>query len=83
MYPVDNTDIIATAAAVWRNAGTGGAAFNITGGTGSDEVTTQTEATAAAVGLGQICAQFGVNSFLNVPDVNHKGRLHYVPLCYR
>ena len=32
MHPVDNTDIVATAAAHWRNAGTGGAAFNITTG---------------------------------------------------
>ena len=72
MYPVDNTDIVAVSAAHWKNAGTGGAAYNITGGTGSDEVTTQTEATAAAVGLGQICVQFGVNSFLNVPDVTIK-----------
>ena len=69
MHPIDNTDIVATAAAHWKNAGTGGAAFNITGGTGSDEVTTQTEATAAAVGLGKVCAQFGPNSFLDVPDV--------------
>mgnify|MGYP003642277511 FL=1 len=72
MHPVDNTDIVATAAAHWRNAGTGGAAFNITTGVGSDAVTTQTEATAAAVGLGQICAQFGVNSRLTVPDVTIK-----------
>tara|TARA_R110001592_G_scaffold200564_2_gene449418 strand:+ start:1563 stop:2957 length:1395 start_codon:yes stop_codon:yes gene_type:complete len=72
MYPVDNTDIVATAAAHWKNAGTGGAAFNITTGVGSDEVTTQTEATAAAVGLGQVCAQFGVNSRLTVPDVTIK-----------
>ena len=72
MYPVDNTDIIAVSAAEWRNAGTGGATYNIAGGTGSDGVTTQTEATAASVGLGQICAQFGANSFLNVPDVTIK-----------
>jgi len=72
MHPVDNTDIVATVAAHWRNAGTGGAAFNITTGVGSDAVTTQTEATAAAVGLGQICAQFGVNSRLTVPDVTIK-----------
>jgi len=67
MYPIDNTDIVAVSAAEWKNAGTGGAAHNITGGTGS--VTTQTEATASAVGVGQICAQFAVNSFLDVPDV--------------
>lgn len=70
MYPIDNTDIVATSAAVWRNAGTGGAAYNITGGTGA--VTTQTEATAAATGLSQICAQFAANSFLDVPDVTIK-----------
>ena len=67
MYPVDNTDIVAVVAAVIKNAGTGGAAYDISGGTGS--VTTQTEATAAATGLGQICTQFAVNSFLDVPDV--------------
>ena len=72
MYPVDNTDLVAISVAHWKNAGTGGATYNITGGTGSDEVTTQTEATAAAVGLGQICAQFGTNSWLNVPDVTIK-----------
>tara|TARA_R100000734_G_C3318202_1_gene112114 strand:- start:1011 stop:2411 length:1401 start_codon:yes stop_codon:yes gene_type:complete len=70
MYPVDNTDIVAVAAAEWKNAGTGGAAYDITGGTGS--VTTQTESTAAAVGLGQICAQFASNSFLDVPDITIK-----------
>ena len=69
MYSVDNTDIIAVAAAEWKNSGTGGATYNITEGTGSDGVTTQTEATAAAVGLGKVCAQFGPNSFLNVADV--------------
>jgi len=72
MYPVDNTDIVAVSPAHWKNAGTGGAAYNIIDGTGSDEVSTQTEATAAAVGLGQICVQFGVNSWLNVPDVTIK-----------
>ena len=71
MYPIDNADIVAVSAAIWRNAGTGGAAYNITGGTGA--VTTQTEATASTVGLGQICAQFAVNSFLNVPDVTIEG----------
>ena len=70
MYPVDNTDIVAIGAAEWKNAGTGGAAYNITGGTGS--VTTQTEATSTAVGLGQICAQFASNSFLDVPDITVK-----------
>ena len=72
MYSVDNTDIIGVAAAEWKNSGTGGATYNITGGTGSDGVTTQTEATAATVGLSQSCAQFGVNSFLDVPDVTIK-----------
>jgi hypothetical protein len=67
MYPIDNTDIVSTAAANWKNAGTGGAAYNIADGTGA--VTTQTEATASAVGLNQVCAQFAPNSFLNVPDV--------------
>lgn len=70
MYPVDNTDIVAVSVALWRNAGTGGAAFNISTGTGS--VTTQTEATAADTGLSQICAQFAANSFLDVPDVTVK-----------
>ena len=70
MYPVDNTDIVAISIAEWKNAGTGGATYNITGGTGS--VTTQTESTAAAVGLGQICAQFASNSFLDVPDITVK-----------
>ena len=70
MYPVDNTDIVAIGVAEWKNAGTGGAAYDITGGTGS--VTTQTESTAAAVGLGQICAQFAANSFLDVPDITVK-----------
>lgn len=70
MYPVDNTDIVAVAAAEWKNAGTGGAVYDITGGTGS--VTTQTEATSAAVGLSQICAQFASNSFLDVPDITVK-----------
>lgn len=70
MYPVDNTDIVAVGAAQWKNAGTGGAAYDITSGTGS--VTTQTEATAADVGLGQICAQFASNSFLDVPDITVK-----------
>ena len=70
MYPVDDTDIVAIGAAEWKNAGTGGAAYDITGGTGS--VTTQTESTAAAVGLGQICAQFASNSFLDVPDITIK-----------
>ena len=71
MYPVDNTDIVAVGAAEWKNAGTGGAAYNITDGTGA--VTTQTEATASTVGLGQICAQFATNSFLNVPDATIEG----------
>lgn len=70
MYPTDNTDIVAVGAAEWKNAGTGGAIYDITGGTGS--VTTQTESTAAAVGLGQICAQFASNSFLDVPDITIK-----------
>ena len=70
MYPVDNTDIVAISIAEWKNAGTGGATYDITGGTGS--VTTQTESTAAAVGLGQICAQFASNSFLDVPDITVK-----------
>ena len=70
MYPVDDTDIVAIGAAEWKNAGTGGAAYDITGGTGS--VTTQTEATSTVVGLGQICAQFASNSFLDVPDITIK-----------
>ncbi len=67
MYPIDNTDIVSAAVANWKNAGTGGAAYNIANGTGV--VTTQTEATASAVGLNQVCVQFATNSFLNVPDV--------------
>ncbi len=70
MFPVDDTDIVAVAAAEVKNAGTGGAAFDISGGTGS--VTTQTEATAAATGLSQIALQFATNSFLDVPDVTVK-----------
>lgn len=70
MYPVDNTDIASSAGADVKNAGTGGAVYDITGGSGhTGAVTTQTESTAAATGLGQICMQFAANSFLNVPDV--------------
>ena len=67
MYPIDNTDMVATAAAAWKNAGTGGATYNLSGGSGA--VTTQTEATAATVGVSKVCAQFALNSFLNVPDL--------------
>jgi len=70
MFPVDDTDIVATAAAEVKNAGTGGAAFDISGGTGS--VTTQTESTAAATGLSQVALQFATNSFLDVPDITVK-----------
>lgn len=73
MYPVDNTDIASQAAADVKNAGTGGAVYDITGGSGhTGAVTTQTESTAAATGLGQICMQFAANSFLNVPDISIK-----------
>jgi len=70
MFPTDNTDIVAVAAAEVKNAGTGGAAYDISGGTGS--VTTQTEATSAATGLSQIALQFAANSFLDVPDITIK-----------
>jgi len=70
MFPVDDTDIVAVGAAEVKNAGTGGAAYDISGGTGS--VTTQTEATAAATGLSQIALQFASNSFLDVPDITIK-----------
>ena len=70
MFPVDDTDIVATAAAEVKNAGTGGAAFDISGGTGS--VTTQTESTAASTGLSQVALQFATNSFLDVPDITVK-----------
>ena len=70
IHPVDDTDIVATAAAEVKNAGTGGAAFDISGGTGS--VTTQTESTAAATGLSQVALQFATNSFLDVPDITVK-----------
>ena len=73
MYPVDNTDIASSAGADVKNAGTGGAVYDITGGSGhTGAVTTQTESTAAATGLGQICMQFAANSFLNVPDITIK-----------
>jgi hypothetical protein len=71
MYPVDDTDIVSVGAAEWKNAGTGGAAYNIADGAGV--VTTQTEATASTVGLSQVCAQFVTNSWLNVPDVTIEG----------
>mgnify|MGYP003109907593 CR=1 FL=1 len=70
MFSVDDTDIVAVAAAEVKNAGTGGAAYDISGGTGS--VTVQTEATAASTGLGQIALQFASNSFLDVPDITIK-----------
>jgi len=70
MYPIDGTDIVAVGAASWRNAGTGGATYNIITGTGS--VTTQTDATAAVTGLSQTCVQFATNSFLDVPDFTVK-----------
>lgn len=69
-FPVDNTDIVAVAAAEVKNAGTGGAAYDISTGTGS--VTVQTEATSADTGLGQIALQFATDSFLDVPDVTIK-----------
>ena len=69
-YPVDNTDIVAVALAEVKNAGTGGAAYDINTGTGS--VTVQTEATSADTGLGQIALQFATDSFLDVPDVTIK-----------
>ena len=72
MYPVDGTDLVAISAAHWKNAGTGGAAYNITGGTGSDKVETETATTAAISGLGQISLIFGTNAFLDVPDVTIK-----------
>ena len=70
MFPVDDTDIVAVGAAEVKNAGTGGAAYDISGGTGS--VTIQTEATAASTGLSQIALQFAANSFLDVPDITIK-----------
>ena len=70
MFSVDDTDIVAVAAAEVKNAGTGGAAYDISGGTGS--VTIQTEATAASTGLSQIALQFATNSFLDVPDITIK-----------
>lgn len=70
VYPIDGTDIVSVGAATWRNAGTGGASYNISGGTGA--VTTQTDATAAATGLSQTCVQFASNSFLDVPDFTVK-----------
>ena len=70
LYPIDGTDLVAVAAAEWRNAGTAGATYNITGGTGS--VTVQTDATAAITGLSEACAQFASNSFLNLPDFTVK-----------
>ena len=68
MYPVDNTDIASQAAADVKNAGTGGAVYDITGGSGhTGAVTTQTESTAAATGLGQICMQFAAVPVPNPP----------------
>ena len=72
LYPVDGTDLVAVSIAHWKNAGTGGAAYNITGGTGSDKVETETATTAAASGLGQYSLIFGANAWLDVPDVTIK-----------
>jgi hypothetical protein len=72
LYPVDGTDLVAVSIAHWKNAGTGGAAYNITGGIGSDKVETETATTAAASGLGQYSLIFGANAWLNVPDVTIK-----------
>jgi hypothetical protein len=70
VYPVDGTDIVAISVATVKNAGTGGAAYNITTGTGA--VTTQTDATAAVTGLSKTALQFATNSFLDVPDITIK-----------
>jgi len=63
---------------IWRNSGTGLSTYNLANlsnsDTGSDgttgtHVTVETDTTAATTGLSKTCAQFAIDSYLNIPDV--------------
>ena len=67
---------------LWRNSGTGSSAYNLSnlsnGETGSDgssgsHVTVETDTTAATTGLSKTCAQFAIDSYLNIPDFTVEG----------
>ena len=62
---------------LWRNSGSGLSTYNLAnlsnGETGSDgttgtHVTVETDTTAATTGLSKTCAQFAIDSYLNIPD---------------
>tara|TARA_R110000803_G_scaffold174285_1_gene236899 strand:+ start:1039 stop:2397 length:1359 start_codon:yes stop_codon:yes gene_type:complete len=54
---------------LWRNSGTGSSAYNLANHEDGGNVTVQDEATAITTGLSKKCAQFAVDTFLNIPDV--------------
>tara|TARA_R100001463_G_scaffold92574_6_gene147359 strand:+ start:3979 stop:5337 length:1359 start_codon:yes stop_codon:yes gene_type:complete len=54
---------------LWRNSGTGSSAYNLTQHGSGGNVTVETDTTAATTGLSKTCAQFAVDTFLNIPDV--------------